>query len=259
MPTMDKENEIKEIIISNSNQENEASVFASVMVDKVNATLTMNVDGTPNMVYIPGVEDEENAGRRGWSKHDDEQIVHFVNTHGSKRWSRIKLLLPHKTAKQCRTRWVNCLDPSINRRAWSREETLIIFDAQRRLGNKWAEISKLLVGRTDNAVKNHWYATSRRRTRQTAKQVRKEACIDVQPPLLRPADEIPLTQQDVNLLCQMKDEETTTVTVTATVEEEDDDKESGRERSDSADLFLDCVTIMKKDDDDEVITEEATA
>ena len=65
-------------------------------------------------------------------------------------------MMEGRSNEQCRDRWNERLDPSINRDAWTEEEDKLLADTIKELGEgKWKAVSeKMGNGRKDSAVRS---------------------------------------------------------------------------------------------------------
>jgi len=93
-----------------------------------------------------------------WTKEEDQKILELVNKYG-KSWSKISKILVSRNGKQIRDRFINILDPSIKKGKFSIDEDLKLLNLYRKLGPKWATISKFFENRTADMVKNRFHSS----------------------------------------------------------------------------------------------------
>eukprot|EP00820_Chromera_velia_P020495 Cvel_29138.t1-p1 / transcript=Cvel_29138.t1 / gene=Cvel_29138 / organism=Chromera_velia_CCMP2878 / gene_product=Protein rough sheath 2, putative / transcript_product=Protein rough sheath 2, putative / location=Cvel_scaffold3937:1-2575(-) / protein_length=394 / sequence_SO=supercontig / SO=protein_coding / is_pseudo=false len=109
---------------------------------------------------------------RKWTPDEDARLEDVMKglpelTHGNIDWKNVAQLMQQsgidRTARQCKDRWKERLDPHVHRGEWTEQEDYELLKLQMENGNKWKQISeKIQTGRTTEQVKNRFHYLKRK-------------------------------------------------------------------------------------------------
>ncbi|ELP90090.1 trichome differentiation protein GL1, putative [Entamoeba invadens IP1] len=94
-----------------------------------------------------------------WTTDEDNLLLSSIKEFGLDNWAAVASNLPFRDHFDCKMRYYNHLDPTIDNKPFTIEEDVLVLKKIEVLGKKWIEISKCLPGKTPHAVhlryKNH--------------------------------------------------------------------------------------------------------
>lgn len=146
-----------------------------------------------------------------WRNTEDEILKAAVMKYGKNQWSRIASLLHRKSAKQCKARWYEWLDPSIKKTEWSREEEEKLLHLAKLMPTQWRTIAPI-IGRTAAQCLEHYEflldkAAQRDNEEETADDPRKLKPGEIDPnPETKPArpDPVDMDEDELEMLSEAR-------------------------------------------------------
>lgn len=97
-----------------------------------------------------------------FSESEDKKILELIEKFG-KNWSIISDYFITRTNKQIRDRYINVLDPKLNKAKFSEEEDNLIIKLYETIGCKWSEMQSYFTNRTPDNIKNRFYSSLRKK------------------------------------------------------------------------------------------------
>mmetsp|Transcript_5279 Transcript_5279/g.14158 ORF Transcript_5279/g.14158 Transcript_5279/m.14158 type:complete len:239 (+) Transcript_5279:108-824(+) len=90
-----------------------------------------------------------------WSREEDELLLSLVDKFGTKRWKLLaERYFPDRRAGSLRSRYVNNLVSSRERRPWTEAEDRELLAGVSEHGNRWSLLAHRFEGRVANDLKN---------------------------------------------------------------------------------------------------------
>jgi myb proto-oncogene protein len=102
---------------------------------------------------------EKSAGK--WKPEEDAKLTEAVKKHGKDCWVTVAAMVPGRTNKKCRSRWVDTVNPTNGnngklRRSWKPKEDAKLTEAVKKHGKHWATVAAMVPGRTNLQCRLRW-------------------------------------------------------------------------------------------------------
>jgi hypothetical protein len=112
--------------------------------------------------HVPTARNVGGTCKKKWTPLEDQVLDAAVGQFGLDNWRRVAIVVPGRSSKQCRERWLGHMAPDNTKEEWSAKEDMILIERQAMMGHQWAHIKAFLPGRSLVSVKNRWNWICRR-------------------------------------------------------------------------------------------------
>lgn len=99
--------------------------------------------------------------KNAFSEDEDRMLVELVKLHGEHCWHKIAEEFSCKTGKQCRNRWYNYANPTIQVKDWTQEEDDLLKSKIKEIGQKWTALQTFFPSRSPANIRYRWLKLSR--------------------------------------------------------------------------------------------------
>ena len=101
-----------------------------------------------------------------FSPLEDMKLRILVLNSTNINWNQIASNFYNRSARQCRERWQNYLDPSLVTAEWTKEDDEKILELYKHIGSHWNTIAKSFPGRSGNSIRNRYLVLKRQEKRK---------------------------------------------------------------------------------------------
>ena len=91
-----------------------------------------------------------------FTKEEDNRLCTIIEILGVKEWVSVAKMMGTKNWRQCKERWNQFLNPSINKDGWTEEEDDLLIRLHEKYGSKWSLMVSHFKGRPRLQIRNRY-------------------------------------------------------------------------------------------------------